>query len=190
MLIQAEFDPDLKNGPKIKRSCTDVICCMLFVAFVVVSGFVLIDSKQKGDLSRIGRPYDYDGRACGYVNGDDDLTDYKYLFFDLADLTEILPSTVCVKSCPTGDEQQIQCYPTKNVANCGELVSYDSFKFLGGFCVPAQDELLQQIGSLFSGFNLESLADSIWVNRYIILSFVGVAFLLSYFFTLFLQYCT
>lgn len=190
MLIQKEFDPDLKHGPRTSRSCTDIICCFLFIAFIATSGFVLIDSRQKGDLSRIGRPYDYDGRACGYVNGTNDLTEYKYLFFDLEDITEILPNSVCVKSCPTDSGQQIECYPTKNVPNCGDLVSYDSFKFLGGFCLPAQDEFLQQIGSLFSGFNLESIADSIWVNRYIILSFIGVAFLLSYFFTLFLQYCT
>jgi len=50
--------------------------------------------------------------------------------------------------------------------------------------------MLATIGKLFSGFNIEAILNSVWLNRWIIVSCIGLAFLLGYFFSLFMQYCT
>jgi len=53
------------KGIKWERSCTDIICCIIFLAFIVVmvglSGFAL----TKGDPRKILTPYDSVGNACG-----------------------------------------------------------------------------------------------------------------------------
>lgn len=62
--------------------------------------------------------------------------------------------------------------------------------FAKGFCLPSDKEMLAKISSLFTGINLESCVEAISVNRYMILGSVFLAFVLSYFFSFFLQYCT
>ncbi len=49
---------------------------------------------------------------------------------------------------------------------------------------------MKTVASLFAGVNSESIFESIYLNRWVILGSFGFAFLLSYFFSFFLQYCT
>lgn len=84
----------------------------------------------------------------------------------------------------------MDCFPTGNVTTCAMLQSYDTKVFAGGFCLPTEKEVLTKISSLFSGINLESCVEAIYVNRYIILASVVLAFAFSFFFSFFLQHCT
>ena len=187
---------ELKDGPLKKRSCTDVFCCIAFVAFWAISVYIVADSFMKGDLSKIARPYDNQGNECGYNNTNTtgrDATAYPYLFFNLVNVFEgqsLLYQSSCVSACPTGSNQTLNCLTTPNVTNCSSLYTYGSIVFLKGFCLPSDQGLLSQIAQLFSGFNVQSILNSIYVNRWIIVGCVGMAFVLSYLFTLFLQYCT
>lgn len=70
------------------------------------------------------------------------------------------------------------------------MVSYSSFEFFRGFCIPTEKAVLDAVSSLFSGFNAESVAESVYVNRKIILACFAMAFALSYFFSFFLEHCT
>ena len=56
---------ELRNGPLAERGCTDVFCCLLFVAFSVASIGICIYGFSKGDPKRIITPYDGDNLACG-----------------------------------------------------------------------------------------------------------------------------
>lgn len=133
----------------------------------------------------------YLGNACGYNLNDKDLSDFKFLFFNNPRFGQaILSRTVCVKSCPTDLNQPLDCFPTGNVTSCDLLKSYDTTVFADGFCLPTEKEVLAKIASLFSGLNIESCVESIYMNRYIILGSVVFAFMLSYFFSFFLQHCT
>lgn len=84
----------------------------------------------------------------------------------------------------------MDCYPTRNVTSCDNLVAYDSKVFAGGFCLPTEKTLLAKISSLFSGINLESCVEAVYENRAVILGSILFAFMLSYFFSFFLQHCT
>jgi len=78
------------------RSCTDIICCLIFLIFTVVlvgvSGYALAN----GDPTAILTPYDSDGNRCGFAdqgasgNGTDlgvrDFTEYKYKFYTDLDI--------------------------------------------------------------------------------------------------------
>jgi solute carrier family 44 (choline transporter-like protein), member 2/4/5 len=76
------------------------------------------------------------------------------------------------------------------VTSCDQLTSYDTFVLAGGFCIPTEKEAMKAVGALFSGVNLESAIESVYVNRYVLLGCLIFAFALSYFFSLLLRYCT
>jgi len=98
------FDPRFK-GPLEKRSCTDVICLLLFIAFLGCWGFVGYFAYQHGELDRILVPSDSNGLRCGV---DSEVLDKPHLvFFDLAKcadprvpLTGCNTPQVCVSNCP------------------------------------------------------------------------------------------
>jgi hypothetical protein len=53
---------DLKDGPTRNRSCTDILCCLLFLVFWAVSIFIFTETFKNGDVTKIARPFDADGR--------------------------------------------------------------------------------------------------------------------------------
>ncbi|XP_055335159.1 choline transporter-like protein 2 isoform X2 [Paramacrobiotus metropolitanus] len=101
------FDPTF-HGPIKKRSCTDVICLILLLAFIGGWGVVAYFAFANGNWDRLLYPTDSRGRICGRQNGDVDLTNRPYLFyFDIS--TCLGPQTlfhgcrtpsVCVTQCP------------------------------------------------------------------------------------------
>jgi len=48
-----------------ERSCTDCICCLIFVGFIIFTGVICCYGLAKGDPARIITPYDSDGNQCG-----------------------------------------------------------------------------------------------------------------------------
>lgn len=99
------------------RGCTDVICCILFLAFFVLMLVLGFYGISRGDPLNILTPFDTDGNRCGMPNqgrgGAQDFTDYPYKFFTkfgasnmtsgfnprAISKTELFRS-VCVKECP------------------------------------------------------------------------------------------
>ncbi|GLH00594.1 CTL-like protein 1 [Gryllus bimaculatus] len=87
-------------GPRAKRSCTDIICFLLFFCFVVAWIVVGVIAFSQGDPVKIIAPTDSDGMRCGY---DEEVIDKKYLFyFDITQcsLGSCNTPMVCVKKCP------------------------------------------------------------------------------------------
>lgn len=99
-----KFDPDFK-GPLSKRSCTDIPCLFLFVAFLAGWGFVAYYAIHHGDLDRLLVPTDSKGLKCGV---DSEVQDKPYLFFfDISKcanydvpLYGCKTPQVCVRECP------------------------------------------------------------------------------------------
>ncbi|XP_030745823.1 CTL-like protein 2 isoform X1 [Sitophilus oryzae] len=99
-----EYDPYF-DGPTKKRSCTDVICLLLFLVFLGCWVGLGAWAIKKGDPSLLLVPTDSNGQRCGL---DSAVQDKPYLFF--FDLTKCFDLTtafsgcntpqVCVKSCP------------------------------------------------------------------------------------------
>ncbi len=94
--IPKAHDPDFK-GPIRNRSCTDVLCCLLFTAFI--TGVVLIAcfAFTRGNPHTIIFPSDYKGNVC---NMSEEVIDKPYsLYFDYLDCLSL--SVVLTLSCPT-----------------------------------------------------------------------------------------
>ncbi|KAK7076338.1 hypothetical protein SK128_014359 [Halocaridina rubra] len=157
-----KFDPEFK-GPIKNRSCTDILCLLLFLAFLVGWGVVAGFAAMHGDPSRLLYPTDSHGRVCGKDPGLENKT--FLLFFDLTRCatpkviaTGCPTPQVCVQECPkenwfyvpvTGesDKSKLICIdgvkPTESSKTVKELVSDGSCAYyyvesqpLAGRCIP------------------------------------------------------
>eukprot|EP00094_Tigriopus_californicus_P004803 TCALIF_04623-PA protein Name:"Similar to SLC44A5 Choline transporter-like protein 5 (Macaca fascicularis)" AED:0.13 eAED:0.13 QI:715/0.81/0.91/1/0.63/0.75/12/74/636 len=97
-----EHDEDF-HGPINKRSCTDVICLLLFLVFLGAWIAVAVYAFANGNPQRLIYPSNSDGEICGRGNYTESP---KLLFFDLSRCARLSSVTgcptpqVCVKECP------------------------------------------------------------------------------------------
>lgn len=98
-----EHDADFQ-GPINKRSCTDVICLLLFLVFLGAWIAVAVYAFANGNPQRLIYPSNSDGEICGRGNYTEKA---KLLFFDLSRCARLSSVTgcptpqVCVKECPS-----------------------------------------------------------------------------------------
>ncbi|XP_076454507.1 choline transporter-like protein 2 [Babylonia areolata] len=101
-----EHDPKFK-GPLAKRSCTDIICCIIFLVCVAGLAVCSILGYARGDPVKLVYPTDSFGNVCG--SGAYESKPYL-VFFDLTKCAQMGASVValgcptpqvCVSSCPT-----------------------------------------------------------------------------------------
>ncbi|XP_076454555.1 choline transporter-like protein 2 [Babylonia areolata] len=104
-----EYDPTFK-GPVTDRSCTDVICCILFFLCICGAAVCSIFGYARGDPQRLVFPTDTAGRFCGHG----ELKDKPFLFFfDLLQCARMGPGVVL--GCPTHQVCVSQCPKTNFV---------------------------------------------------------------------------
>jgi len=123
MARQADIDQanDEKNklskedkGMTWDRSCTDVLCCLIFVVFLVVMVGVSFLGFTQGDPKLIVTPFDSVGNRCGAPNqgveifgsvineatvNTTDYTPFPFKFFsNIRGVNKL--EAVCVSACP------------------------------------------------------------------------------------------
>ncbi|XP_056598029.1 choline transporter-like protein 4 isoform X2 [Triplophysa dalaica] len=134
----AQFDPNF-NGPIHNRSCTDIICCILFM--LVLAGYMVVGilAWLYGDPRHVLYPRNSTGSFCGMgLNRDKP----NVMYFDIIKCvtgTNIMaaalqglqcPTTqICVKSCPS-DFWALSPAAYTPTANPAEF-------FRQEFCVPS-----------------------------------------------------
>ncbi|XP_023574107.1 choline transporter-like protein 5 isoform X2 [Octodon degus] len=91
------YDPDFK-GPVVNRSCTDVVCCMIFLVFIM--GYILVGlvAWAHGDARRVTYPTDSQGHFCGQ-KGTPNENKTILFYFNLLRCTS--PSVMINLQCPT-----------------------------------------------------------------------------------------
>ncbi|XP_052224433.1 choline transporter-like protein 2 isoform X2 [Dreissena polymorpha] len=119
-----QHDPKFK-GPISNRSCTDIICCLIFVVFVAGMAVVGYFAFSYGNPRLLLYPMNSNKELCGYGNqkGKDNL-----VFFDLIACGKMGPG-VFVDGCPTTQICVEEC-PKKN-----------TFYKLGGLVPGAKEEI-------------------------------------------------
>lgn len=110
---RSNLSQELENGPNANRSCTDMICCLLFLLFVGFIVYVTATAFSKGDPWRLAQPYDTDSNPCG--SSGTAVEDYPYAYF--FNPTKGLDYVVCLKECPTWD-QNLASPPSMSIGQC------------------------------------------------------------------------
>ncbi|PVD22195.1 hypothetical protein C0Q70_18000 [Pomacea canaliculata] len=99
-----EHDPSFK-GPVSERSCTDVVCCILFILCILGAAVCSIIGYARGDPNRLVYATDSAGNFCGQGK----FQNKSFLFFfDLIQCAKMGPGVVlgcptpqvCVSECP------------------------------------------------------------------------------------------
>lgn len=80
--------------PDAERSCTDIICLVIFVVFSAGMFGIAVTALKLGDPKRLAQPYDPDNRACGVDAG---VEDYPLIYFANPTNPKYLYITTCVK---------------------------------------------------------------------------------------------
>ncbi|XP_056153974.1 choline transporter-like protein 4 [Lampris incognitus] len=106
----AQFDP-MFNGPINKRGCTDIICCILFMAVILGYAVVGVFAWVYGDPRHVLYPRNSTGWFCGIGENKDRPNVLYFNILKCATSTNIMatalngfqcPTTqVCVEECPT-----------------------------------------------------------------------------------------
>ncbi|XP_035377833.1 choline transporter-like protein 5-B isoform X2 [Electrophorus electricus] len=101
-----KFDPSFR-GPVLKRGCTDVLCCVIFV--VVILSYIALGTMAwlHGDMRKVIYPTDSYGQFCGQ-KGTPNADKAKLFYFNIlhcanpAVLVNLQCPTVqlCVSKCP------------------------------------------------------------------------------------------
>lgn len=103
-----EPDTSLAQGPIDKRECRDILCCLLFIAAMVASIYVLVVGLAAGNLMKLQEVKDTNLNTCGTGVR----ADYPYLYYPKisSDTATYVATRVCVKKCPTSTSDSIDVY--------------------------------------------------------------------------------
>lgn len=89
------------DGIKRDRSCTDILCLVLFWAHIAGVIYLAMEGSKNGQFDKLMAPIDAAGNFCGW---DKDYKDYPSLlitdYSNIANPIAILGTGVCVKKCP------------------------------------------------------------------------------------------
>ena len=95
----ANFKVDFDGGIKKDRGCTDILCLIIFWAFIGAMGFLTVYGFQNGKINKLTAPIDGAKNFCGFGP----MEGYPKMMltnFHPAELTDIPYSGVCIKECP------------------------------------------------------------------------------------------
>lgn len=181
---------ELRDGPLKDRSCTDILCCLFFFAFLGAMITLGIYGYQHGDPNAVIYPYDSAGNQCG--RPDTATSSYTYVYFLTPFNTKSTRWKACVKECPSSSLSTVDCYTTKWVTSCDFTVNgthYDpvpSTEMFSRLCMPkALDE---GFSSFVGNMDMMGVGSDIIMTRYIISAVLVVALVISIVYLLMMRY--
>ena len=154
---------------KTDRSCTDILCCLIFTlwifAMIGISGYAFSTGDPKVLLTK----FDSDGNICGNgtvlqdrsAQGARDFAEFGLKYFtNLPDFAATAGTgqvySVCVKTCPKKTDVNIECMVNDDVAVCpsgpaadmasgAPVILFDTHDVMG-YCIPEYDDI-KEFGS-------------------------------------------
>jgi len=193
------INDELANGPIEKRSCRDVLCCLIFIAFMGGMIAVAAYGISAGQPNLLGRGYDGDSKMCGIATG---YESYPYLYFAYP-VSGYLFNTVCVKACPVDHSSTLDCKTNSYHTDCAEhignsydgnhkLIMYASTGFLNRLCIPtaAVDGASDASGEILNAAIFQKWITDIKSTWQVIAVSVGVAFIIGLVYMILMKYCS
>lgn len=144
---------ELKSGVIRDRTNTDIICVLMFIAFMVLMFLSAGMGFSQGNISKLVAGIDHTkSDFCGVKNAANDYTDYPYLYMPmfreesgLTSFLKVIETGFCVKKCPGKEAADLECLNTYPVplttgaeggcANKAVTGTYATRTVLG-YCVP------------------------------------------------------
>ncbi|XP_078091077.1 choline transporter-like protein 2 isoform X2 [Mustelus asterias] len=131
-----KFDPSFR-GPISNRSCTDIICCLIF--FLAIIGYFIVGvvAWTHGDPRKVIYPTDSRGEFCGQVGSRNEHKPFLFYFNILKCANPLVllefqcpTPQICVSKCPDKFESFISSYALLRAKKP------ESWKYYIQFCNP------------------------------------------------------
>ena len=181
---------ELRDGPLRDRSCTDILCCLFFFAFLGAMCSLGYYGYLHGDPYAVIYPYDSAGNQCG--RPDTPTSSYPYIYFITPFAKGSTKWKACIKDCPKSSLSTVECYTTKWVTGCEFTVNgthYDpiaSTPMFSRLCMPTAYN--EGFSTFIGNEDMMSAGSDIIRTRYIILAVLGVSLVVSILYLLMLRY--
>lgn len=177
-------------GPKRYRKFTNLICLLIFVGTIGFSVYTFIVGYSNSKFHKLVRPYDSDGNPCG-VKDIEDLTNFKYLYFNTKDKVKANLSllAVCVNKCPTSESDSIIKFPTKELPDGSVFWAKKTEVLWGRFCIPTeQKELFENVIGQFYMLTLGTLFEGVRGETTLFIIFAGISLVAAYIYSRLLRW--
>lgn len=63
------LDLDYTEDPVYNRPCRDILCCIIFLAYICFMGYVAVKAFQTGNPELLAIPFDECQNQCGVTPG-------------------------------------------------------------------------------------------------------------------------
>ncbi|CAL8292546.1 unnamed protein product [Merluccius merluccius] len=130
----AQFDPKF-NGPIHKRSCTDIICCVLFMLVLLGYMVVGIIAWIYGDPRHVLYPRNSTGSFCGIDQNKDKPNVFYFDILKCAVATNVIAASLNGLQCPTTQVCVAEC--PKGFWGLTNYVGPAAAAFNQSLCVPS-----------------------------------------------------
>lgn len=172
------------------RRLTDKFCLALFLLVVVLFSIVTFRNINSAEFQKAFRPIDSSGHVCGDRGEKEDSQLYKYLYIDTPSKTSgPLDRRVCVKSCPTSQNDTLDCLPNSKIASCSELGTHSSKLIAGRICIPDDVEFYKDISRQLYGVDTSTVFEAVVGNYKLLLLSVAIGFALSFLYSKLMSVC-
>jgi len=125
----------IEGGLKEDRGCTDILCLLIWFAFLGSIVFLAVYGGKNGNLPKLIAPVNGDLQLCGASS---DFKNHKYLYFTdfkIQNIDNLFSSGICVEECPTATTDKLDCQNTEAVPDCTQVNVYKS-SLVGVYCIP------------------------------------------------------
>jgi len=166
-----------------KRSCTDLPCIALFIAFCVyLTVIVWMPAYEEGDYKRLVNGVNHEGKICGVDEG---VKDYKYAFWP--DPSEYR-FKVCTADC---NEATWTNFIGNNIQVNGINVGYQTEPYMDKYCLPSHNntETISIAGFDDWSSTISRSMGDIETSLNIIGASVVIAFIMSFLFVWMMKVC-
>ncbi|CAJ1376373.1 unnamed protein product [Effrenium voratum] len=189
---------------KARHECTDVPCCLVFLASLVGLGYLYGYGMSHGNLGRLYHGIDYQGRICG-LDTPEGVPGKPYLFWCMnsamagPSLSLNLKDPICVASCPGAEEAGGLYEPVtecKQVSASQQINSYKTMVVMHRYCYPDTGAMKGAADALQSGLANQKTerfleqASSVPSAWPVLLLTFFLAVLLGYVYLAALRHCT
>ena len=165
-----------------ERRCTDLLCLIVFFCYIGFMGWMTIVGMSKGNGGYMMAPIMPGEKVCGYDKG---VEDYPALFVpNLKDSlflpTEFFTYATCVKSCPSSQEDTVECFDQSDCDSYPVYKTHDVYNY----CLPSGNAIKEYYEDQGDGgiFNQGNYYLSMFEARWAIISCILIALLVSLFY--------
>ena len=162
------LDDKLADGPIENRGCTDCLCCIIFVAFIIAWFAIGFYGFANGDPLLLTYPFDSNGNQCG--KPDSVTADFSFVYYPVP-------------------------FPYENLYHYTFSGKYQCTDYLNRFCLPGSSQTedyayaYSNVTSFINISKIQQWLGDVYTVWQVIFIVAGATIVISFIYMIFLRLC-